>query len=90
MRKILQNTLALLAHLTLLRYKPKIIAITGSVGKTSTKEAIALVLSTKFKVRGTNANYNNEIGVPLAILGEETASKNIAETAAQYQTPDHG
>lgn len=46
----------------------KIIGITGSVGKTSTKEIIASVLSEKFSVLKTEGNYNNEIGMPLTIL----------------------
>ncbi len=46
----------------------KIIGITGSVGKTSTKEMIASVLSEKFDVHKTAGNYNNEIGMPLTIL----------------------
>ncbi|MBE5958001.1 MAG: UDP-N-acetylmuramoyl-tripeptide--D-alanyl-D-alanine ligase [Lachnospiraceae bacterium] len=46
----------------------KIIGITGSVGKTSTKEMIAAVLSQKFCVHKTAGNYNNEIGMPLTIL----------------------
>lgn len=45
-----------------------IIGITGSVGKTSTKEFIASVLSTKYNVLKTEGNYNNEIGLPLTIL----------------------
>lgn len=46
----------------------KIIGITGSVGKTSTKEMIASVLSEKYQVLKTEGNYNNEIGMPLTIL----------------------
>ena len=46
----------------------KIIGITGSVGKTSTKEMIASVLEEKFSVLKTEGNYNNEIGMPLTIL----------------------
>jgi len=45
-----------------------VIAITGSVGKTTTKELIAAVLSTQGKVLKTQANYNNEIGVPKTLL----------------------
>jgi len=45
-----------------------VIGITGSVGKTSTKEFIAAVLSRKYKVLKTEGNYNNEVGVPLTIL----------------------
>ena len=51
------------------RFKPMIIAITGNVGKTSTKEAIAAVLSSTKKVRSGKGNLNNEFGVPLAIIG---------------------
>lgn len=45
-----------------------VIGITGSVGKTSTKEFIAGVLSEKYNVLKTQGNYNNEIGVPLTLL----------------------
>ncbi|MDP2364793.1 MAG: UDP-N-acetylmuramoyl-tripeptide--D-alanyl-D-alanine ligase [Ignavibacteria bacterium] len=46
----------------------KIIGITGSAGKTTTKEILASLLSEKFKVNKTVANNNNHIGVPLTIL----------------------
>lgn len=46
----------------------KLVGITGSVGKTSTKEFLAAVLSRRFCVLKTEKNYNNEIGVPLTIL----------------------
>ena len=45
-----------------------IVGITGSVGKTSTKEFIAAVLSQKYKVHKTQGNFNNEVGVPLTLL----------------------
>lgn len=46
----------------------KVVGITGSVGKTSTKEMIASVLSQKYHVLKTEGNYNNEIGLPLTIF----------------------
>ena len=49
-------------------YDIPVIGITGSVGKTSTKDIIASVLSKKYKVCKTKGNYNNHIGVPLTIL----------------------
>ena len=51
------------------KYHPDIIGITGSVGKTSTKEAVATVLAHQFSVRASHKNYNNEVGVPLTIIG---------------------
>ena len=47
------------------------IGVTGSVGKTSTKEMLSSVLSQKFKVHKTQGNFNNELGVPLTIFGLE-------------------
>lgn len=55
------------------KQKAKVISITGSNGKTSTKEMLALLLSSKYKVHKTEANNNNQIGVPLTIL---SASKD--------------
>jgi UDP-N-acetylmuramoyl-tripeptide--D-alanyl-D-alanine ligase len=45
-----------------------VIAVTGSVGKTTTKELISAVLATQGQVLKTQANYNNEIGVPKTLL----------------------
>ncbi|MDO8560748.1 MAG: Mur ligase family protein [bacterium] len=77
MKTILQKILAILASATIRKYKPIVIGITGSVGKTSTKEAIFTVLKTKYRVRQSEKNYNNEIGVPLTILGMPNYGKNI-------------
>lgn len=49
-------------------YNIPVVAITGSVGKTSTKDIIANVLAKKYKVLKTEGNYNNEIGLPLTVL----------------------
>lgn len=58
------------------KYQPKVVAVTGSVGKTSTKEAIYTVLSSSYKVRRNLKNYNNEIGIPLSIIGIETGGRS--------------
>ncbi|MDD5071539.1 MAG: UDP-N-acetylmuramoyl-tripeptide--D-alanyl-D-alanine ligase [Patescibacteria group bacterium] len=77
MRKLIQLKLKILAKLILKKYKPKIIGITGSVGKTSAKEAVYTVLKTKFNVRRNIKNYNNEIGLPLTIIGADSPGKSI-------------
>ncbi len=69
-KKIITWKLGRIAGLYLRRYKPQIIAVTGNVGKTSTKEAIAIVLSRFKNVRSGKGNLNNELGVPLTILGD--------------------
>ncbi|MBI3590858.1 MAG: UDP-N-acetylmuramoyl-tripeptide--D-alanyl-D-alanine ligase [Candidatus Melainabacteria bacterium] len=50
------------------KINPKVIAITGSSGKTTTKDLISSVLSKKYKTHKTEANFNNEFGVPKTIL----------------------
>jgi UDP-N-acetylmuramoyl-tripeptide--D-alanyl-D-alanine ligase len=69
MRRILQFILKLLAKRVVNRYKPVVVGVTGSVGKTFAKEAIYRVLSRKFLVLKNEENFNNEIGVPMAVLG---------------------
>lgn len=73
-QKILQfiyHVLRRYAQKVIIRHKPVVIAITGSVGKTSTKEAVAQVMKDAFpnQVRATSGNLNAEIGIPLTILG---------------------
>lgn len=77
LKKILVATLSAEAKLVLRKYKPRIIAITGSVGKTSTKDAVYAVLSRHFFVRKSEKSFNSEIGIPLAILGCENAWRNL-------------
>jgi UDP-N-acetylmuramoyl-tripeptide--D-alanyl-D-alanine ligase len=69
MRQVLEKFLADSAHRLLARERPQVIAVTGSVGKSSTKQATLAVLGAKFAVRGTPGNFNTEIGLPLTVLG---------------------
>ncbi|MFA5070536.1 MAG: UDP-N-acetylmuramoyl-tripeptide--D-alanyl-D-alanine ligase [Patescibacteria group bacterium] len=77
LKKILEKKLRFLAKKILKKYQPDVIGITGSVGKTSAKEAIYTVLAAKFPSRENIKNYNNEIGVPLTIIGAESGRKSI-------------
>lgn len=72
-RTIVTFVLTWEARLVLLRYKPRVIAITGSVGKTSGKDAIFAALSPELHLRKSEKSFNSEIGVPLTILGLENA-----------------
>src|SRR3990167_7265829 len=76
MKNFIIKILQFLAKRVVKKYHPIIIAITGSVGKTSTKEAIFAVLERKLKVRKNQGNYNTEIGLPITIIGSCCAGKN--------------
>lgn len=66
---IIAGVLAFIAGTIVRRYKPHIVMVTGSVGKTSTKDAVAAVLSSRFLVRKSDKSFNSEFGVPFTILG---------------------
>jgi len=87
MRKTLQKILKALSITALNKYKPVVIAITGSVGKTSTKEAIYSVLKSHFgenRVRRNQRNYNNELGVPLTIFNLETGGHSVLKWIPKF------
>lgn len=73
LKKIIVAILSWQARQVLVRARPHIVAVTGSVGKTSTKDAIAAVLARAGTVRKSEKSYNSELGVPLTILGLDTA-----------------
>ena len=77
MKAILQKILAILARATINRYRPMVVGVTGSVGKTTARMAIFTVLKKKYRARTAEKNYNNEIGLPLAILGIPHYERNI-------------
>ena len=64
------------AKLLLRRARPKIIAVTGSVGKTSTKDAIYHAIKDQVSARKSVKSFNSEIGVPLSVLGLDNAWSN--------------
>ena len=68
-KKIISYILKIESRFVLWKYKPKVIAITGSVGKTSTKDAVYGIISKISYVRKSEKSYNSEIGLPLTILG---------------------
>lgn len=75
---VLHSSLKVLSKRILRKYQPEVVGITGSVGKTSAKEAIAAVLAVRYNVRASKKNYNNEVGLPLTILGfEKTPGRSV-------------
>ncbi|MDH5752358.1 MAG: UDP-N-acetylmuramoyl-tripeptide--D-alanyl-D-alanine ligase [Deltaproteobacteria bacterium] len=69
---LVEDTLAALAALAgfmARKYNPRVVAITGSYGKTTTKEVVAHVLSGGLRVLKSEGSLNNEIGVPITLLG---------------------
>ncbi len=68
MYKLSQIIVEILAKIYLRRFRPLIIGVTGNVGKTSTKEAIGVVVSRIKKVRVGGGNLNNEVGLPFNII----------------------
>ena len=77
-------TLQKLANLHRRTLRTKVIAITGTNGKTTTKELIASVLSRKYNVLYTQGNFNNHIGVPLTLLSmDESTELGIVEMGAK-------
>lgn len=82
---ILRYALKRLAQMVLWRFQPDIVAITGSVGKTSAKEAISAVLKNKRRVRKSISGLNTELGLPLSIIGDE---KDFPEEKLKLVAPN--
>jgi UDP-N-acetylmuramoyl-tripeptide--D-alanyl-D-alanine ligase len=82
------DTLAALGHLARARRRrlaqdAPVVAVTGSSGKTGTKEMIRAVLATRYRVHATSGNLNNLVGVPLTILGApDDADALVVEAGA--------
>ena len=67
-----------------MQYNIPVVAVTGSVGKTSTKDLIASVVSQKYNTLKTKGNYNNEIGLPLTILGLTNEEAMVVEMGMNH------
>lgn len=87
---------AFLSRLILRKYKPRIVMVTGSVGKTSTKDAVAAALTPHFHLRASEKSYNSEFGVPLTIIGAKNPWENpsawirvLGEALALIFLPSH-
>lgn len=79
------QTLQDLAHYHRITKNITILAITGSNGKTTTKELTAAILSRKYKVLSTSGNLNNHIGVPLTLLQIKNEDFGVIEMGANHK-----
>ncbi len=96
LRHLVASFLAILARAVILKYRPIVVMITGSVGKTSTKDAVAAALSERYFLRASEKSYNSEFGVPLTIIGAKNPWENpiawiqvIQEALALILLPNH-
>lgn len=77
MKYFVKKFIQFLSKRILHKHKPEVVGITGSVGKTSVKEIAVGVLARSFRVRGAASSYNNELGLPLTIIGEESPGRSV-------------
>lgn len=70
------------------RFPVRVVGITGSVGKTSTKELTAAVLRQRYRTLWSRASYNNEIGLPLTLLHLDTTHEAVVLEMGAYQPGD--
>src|SRR3989339_699087 len=77
MRAFAEKRLAVQAKRLISKTKPFIVGVTGSVGKSSAKQAIGAVLDGTFRVRISPGNYNTEFGLPLTVLGLTSPKRSL-------------
>ena len=70
-----------IAHLYRNKFTPFLVGVTGSVGKTTTKEMISLALSSKYPTLKTQGNLNNEIGLPKTLFNLTSEHKAFSEVS---------
>ena len=77
--------LTTLGHAARRRLRAQVVGITGSVGKTSTKDLTAAALASRWRTHAAPASFNNEIGVPFTLLGApESAEAVVIEMGARF------
>ena len=79
LKQIVKNIFQYEARLVLKKYNPKIIALTGSVGKTITKDFLYSVISKKVFVRKSEKSFTTELGVPLCVIGCSVGHGSISD-----------
>lgn len=79
MKFIIIKILNILSKKILAKYKPVIIGVTGSVGKSSAKKAICEVLRNKHKIAYNKNCYKTDIGIPLMIIGAESGGRSVGK-----------
>ncbi len=67
---VLKSILRVIARGVVKKHEPCVVGITGNVGKTSAKEAVAFLVTKERTVRAASKNFNNEFGLPLSIIGD--------------------
>lgn len=95
-KNIVASVLAVLARAVLAKHKPGIVMVTGSVGKTSTKDAVFAAVRDHYLSRASEKSYNSEFGVPLTIIGAKNPWNNpvrwlkvFQEALALIMLPSH-
>lgn len=66
------------------KFSPRVVGITGSVGKSTTKELVGAVLSSRFKTLKSEGNLNNEIGLPLTLLNLDASYERVVLEMGMY------
>lgn len=77
MRNFIVKILNMLAVRIAGKYKPVVICVTGSSGKSTTCKVIKEVLGTKFEVRMNDASIRTDVGIPLAVIGAESGGRSV-------------
>ena len=83
-KQLAKRIFQLEARLVLKKYKPKIIAVSGSVGKTTTRDFLYGVLSKKFFVRKSERSIATGLGVTLAVIGSPSADIAFALSPSSF------